>query len=223
MHIWNPRRKSKLKEGMSVRNTGDTYSNLMYSNPVGTRNNNCYAWAINYYKNSGDEKLQPGDLAGLAGGNNTNCDDLVKRALADAEAMGWSLRFIGNSKVPCCNGYKIVAVVAPGNDFHFYRFNKDLLYRIKTPRSLKELAKEFGVSSKDITIPGAKTKASVGDLVLIKNANVWSHKRGLSEDGPLLKDACGRIIKDPAKACRDYGNGLNYSLVCGAFCFKKKP
>ena len=198
------------------------YSDLMYANPIGTRNNNCYAWAINYYKNSGDEKLQPGDLAGMTSGNNTNCDDLVKRALADAKAMGWSLRFIGDSQIPCCNGYKIVAVVAPGNDFHWYRQHKDLLYRIKTPRSLKELAKEFGVSSKDITIPGAKKKATVGDLVLIKNAHVWSHKQGFSGDGPLLKDACGKIIKDPAKACRSYGNGLDYKSVCGAFCLSKR-
>ena len=208
------------------KNNRETYSNLLYGSPVGTGQNNCYAYALDVYKDSGDAKLQPGDLAGLNGNVDLkNCDSLVARALADGRAMGWDLRYVGcETRGRACSqrgAYMIVAVVAPNNDFHWYRHHKDLLYRVQTPRSIAHLAKEFGVSTKDITIPGMTKEAIAGDLVLIKNANVWSHKRGFSEEGPLLKDACGKVIKDPARACRKYG-GLDYKKVCGAFCLKKE-
>ena len=209
------------------RSTLETYSNLLYGNPVGTGQNNCYAYAINYYKNSGDDKLQPGDLAGIRGNLNlSNCKDLVRRALADGRAMGWDLRYVGNAPAAddVCpkDHYKIVAVLAPNEDFHWYRFHKDLLYRVKTPRTAGDLAAEFGVPTSKIYIPGLRNRAEDGTLVLVKGANVWSHKQGFSGDGPLLRDACGKIIKDPRKACRSYGSGLNYSVVCGAFCLQKQ-
>ena len=208
----------------AVRNTSETYSDFLYANPIGTRQNNCYAYAINSYKDSGDEKLQPGDLAGMSGGVDlTDCKDLVKRALADAKAMGWNLRYLGKDKKECCpKSTRIVAVLAPNSDFHWYRFHRDLLYRVKTPRTRRQMATEFGVSTANVQIPGPDISRAVpGDLVLIRNANVWSHKQGHSGDGPLLKDACGKIIKNPAKACRNYGNGLNYKVVCGSFCLTK--
>jgi hypothetical protein len=210
----------------SLRDTRNTYSDLLFGSPVGTGQNNCYAYAVDYYRNHGDEKLQPGDLAGIGGGVDLkDCDDLVRRALADGKAMGWDLQYLGaaatNASTECGKGaYKIVAVVAPNDDFHWYRHHKDLLYRVHTPRSLRELAQEFGVPQKNVQLAGGP-RADTGDLVLIRGANVWSHKQGFSPDGPLLRDACGKIIKDPRKACRNYG-GLNYTKVCGAFCLKKK-
>jgi hypothetical protein len=206
-----------------TRNSIETFSDLLYANPVGTRQNNCYAWALNYYKNSGDEKLQPGDLAGdTKGVDLSGCDDLVDKALRDAKAMGWDLRYLGASGGQCVPGaYKIVAVVAPGEDFHWYRHHRDLLYRVKTPRSLGQLVAEFGVAPRDVTMPGHPLRAAAGDLVLIRGADVWSHKQGFSPDGPLLRDSCGKIIKDPALACRKYGSGLDYTMVCGTFCFRK--
>jgi len=209
-----------------MRNTQETYSDLLYGSPVGAGQNNCYAYAINYYKNSGDAKLQPGDLAGLRGGVDLkDCDDLVARALADGKAMGWDMRYVGTDPASqrCDRGaYMIMAVVSPDNDFHWYRHHKDLLYRVETPRSLRDLAAEFGVSPDQVSIPGNGARAASGDLVLVRGANVWSHKQGFSPDGPLLRDACGKVIKDPALACRDYGGGLNYKRVCGAFCLRKK-
>lgn len=208
----------------AVRNTSETYSDFLYANPVGTRQNNCYAYAINSYKDSGDEKLQPGDLAGMSGGVDLkNCKDLVKRALADAKKMGWNLRYLGKDKKSCCpKSSRIVAVLAPNSDFHWYRLHRDLLYRVKTPRTRRQMAAEFGVSTANVQIPGPDTtRAVLGDLVLIRNANVWSHKQGHSGDGPLLVDACGKIIKNPTEACRNYGNGLNYKVVCGSFCLTK--
>lgn len=199
----------------------ETYSNLLYANPIGTRQNNCYAYALNYYRNSGDDKLQPGDLAGIPGYVDLrNCNDLVRRALADGRKMGWNLKYTGNSDTCSTGYYKIAAVLAPDSDFHWYRFHKDVLYRVKTSRTAAELAKEFGVDVSQVNVPGPSIRAEPGALVLIRNAGVWSHKQGFSGDGPLLKDACGKFIKDPRKACRAY-EGLNYSTVCGFFCLKK--
>lgn len=207
---------------MQQRATIDTYSNLLYGNPVGTGQNNCYAYAINYYKNSGDDKLQPGDLAGIQGPLDlSSCDDLVQRALADGRAMGWDLQYIGNRDSCPAGHYKIVAVIAPNEDFHWYRFHKDVLYRIKTPRTAETIAAEFGVPKTSVFVPGKARHAPAGSMVLIRGACVWSHKQGFSTDGPLLRDACGKLIKDPRTACRSYGKTLNYSVVCGAFCLQK--
>jgi hypothetical protein len=201
----------------------ETYSNLLYANPVGTGQNNCYAYAINYYRNSGDDKLQPGDLAGIKGSIDlTNCRDLIRRALADGRAMGWDLQYVGDRDTCSKGHYKIIAVLAPNEDFHWYRFHKDVLYRVKTPRARQDLAAEFGVPVSNVIIPGDHAnRADMGSLVLIRGANAWSHKQGFSADGPLLRDACGKIIKDPRVACRAYGKDLNYSVVCGAFCLQK--
>jgi hypothetical protein len=199
----------------------DLYSDLLYGTSLGTRQNNCYAWAIDYYKNSGDSKLQPGDLAGMRGGVNlSSCSDLVSRALADAKSMKWDLRVLKDSDQCPRGSYKIMAVLAPNEDFHWYRHHRDMLYKIKTPRSRTDVAKEFDVPV--CAVQAASEQLNVGDLVFIKDANVWSHKQGFSPDGPLLRDSCGRLIKNPATACRKYGGRLNYSRVCATFCFKKR-
>ncbi len=206
----------------TLRTTSETYSDILYGNPVGTKENNCYAYALDHYRNSGGRKLQPGDLAGMKTDVDlSECSELIQRALADAKAMGWDLQYAGGSLDQCPSGYyKIVAVLAPNNDFHWYRHHKDLLYRVKRSRTADDIAAEFHVPLAAVSSPSGK-HANTGDLVLIRNANVWSHKQGFSPAGPLLRDACGNIIKDPTKACRNYGSGLNYTQVCGAFCLKK--
>lgn len=209
----------------------DTFSNMLYATPTGTRQNNCYAYALDMYRNSGDEKMQPGDIAraaGTLGGKEMslrNCDDLVAMAMADAAAGGYDLRHMGTtSSAPCPAGaYKIMVFLDPGDDYHWYRQHKDVLYRVETPRSLKRIAAEFGVPLKNVSGGGSGEHARKGDVVLVRDAYVWSHKQGFSPDGPLLRDACGKFIKDPAAACRDYGS-LNYKVPCGTFCYtKNKP
>lgn len=210
----------------SVRHAAvDTYSDLLYSGNPGVKNNNCYAYSIDHYRDKGDDKLQPGELAGIKGPVDLgSCKDLIRRVLADGKAMGWDVRFLGKrsgSSVCSSKAMKIVALLAPNTDFHFMRFHKDLLYRIKTPRTAAQLSKEFGVGAKHVSIPGNKSVAEAGDLVLIRGANCWSQKAGFSPEGPLLRDACGKVIKDVGKACRDMGDGLNYKVICGYFCVQK--
>lgn len=197
---------------------------------MGKKQNNCFAWGIDYYRNSGDHKLQPGELAreaGLLGPKNStsldlqSCSDIARKVILDAKALGHEMVQV-QPDTPCPkDAYKIMAVIAPGRDFHFYRFHRDVLYKVKTPRTIKDIAKEFGVSVDQIHAPvdGLIPK---GVKVLIKRANLWSHKQGFSPDGPILTDACDKLIKDPRVACRSYGNGLDYTKDCATFCFTKK-
>ena len=205
----------------------DTFSNALYGNPVGTSQNNCYAYAINHYVNSGDTKLQPGMLAGMMTSVElSSCTDLVQRVKADAKAMGWNLSVVSKDATCPRGSIKFASVIAPHDDFHFYKFHKHVLYKVKTPRTVSDLAREFGVSTSDIHVPGmslsgADGQVRLGDVVLVRNAKVWSHKQGFSPDGPILKDSRGRVIKDPVLACRDYGRGLNYKTTCTTFCLQK--
>lgn len=204
-----------------MRTTNDTYSNLLYRTHLGTSNNNCYAYAIDHYVNKGDTKLQPGDLSGIGGPvDTTSCKDVTRRAQADARKMGWTLTKVSANET-CRRGIKIATVVAPGEDFHWYRFHKHVLYRVKRPRSVASLAAEFGVPVSSIQGPHRQSQVQVGDTVLIRYANVWSHKQGFSPEGPLLHDASGRVIKDPARADRKYGHGLDYKIFCTYFCLDK--
>lgn len=220
----------------------DTYSDLLYSTPAGAGNNNCYSWAVEAYSNArGGRKLQPGDLSGVGslaanGSGNTpsngvdigRCEDVLAKTERDAAAQRhWVRRVDASASVACPRGSsKIMAFLDPGNDYHWYRFHRNLLYRVRHPRTVAELAAEFGVRPEDVHAPGtsssSKTRLAKGDMVLIRGAAVWSHKRGHSPEGPLLKDACGKIIKDPRTACRDYGTGTNYTTPCGALCYSKK-
>jgi len=203
-------------------NSKNTYSNLLYRSPTGRASNNCWAYAIDHYDTEQGIKLQPGELSGKTSPMDlSTCDDVVQRAIDDATAMGWTLTPSSPSSTCSKHHYHIMAVLAPDRDYHWYRFHKNVLYRVQTPRSKGTIAKEFGVPETNVQIPGPdENMANTGDTVLVRDARVWSHKRGLSEDGPLLKDACGKFIKNPAKACRAYP-GLDYSVVCKTFCLSK--
>ena len=74
------------------------------------------------------------------------------------------------------------------------------------------LANRLGLSRSAVT--------GSGSLLLARGANLYSHKRGLAT-GPLLEDSCGRHIKDPDLACRDYGD-LKYTKSCGGICVRNK-
>jgi len=218
----NERKRANWKNWSHEKYNENTYSNALYGNPVGTGQNNCYAYAINHYVNKGDSKLQPGDLSGYTGPIDlSSCKDLVQRVKDDAKAMGWTLSVV-NQNTECPKGaVKIASVIAPNVDFHWYKFHKHVMYKVKTPRSVADLAKEFGVSQSNIHNPNISQTLQPGDIVLIRNANCWSHKQGFSPDGPILKDSCGNVIKDPATACRSYGRGLDYKQMCTVYCLQK--
>ena len=194
-----------------------------YGTPRGRRNNNCYAYALTEVARAGARKLQPGNLSlggsGGSGGNTSlSCVDLRRLALRDSPA---SHAYEERAEVPCRAGYyKVMGFVAPGRDFHWYKQNGDLVVRPGRAMRPTSLAEHLGVRREQVE---ASSGAALppGRRVVVRDARLWSHKRGFAT-GPLLQDACGRAIADPRRACRDYSaveeDGADYSRYCGALC-----
>ena len=121
--------------------------------------------------------------------------------------------------------YKIMMVVAPSNkygnltgDFHFYKQHGEVAYKMKEGDTYLSVSKKFGVPYSRILKAADKKKAKPGRRLRFK-ANIFSHKQGWAT-GPLVKDACGKVIRDPRKSCRNYG--YNYSKYCCSFCVKNR-
>ena len=189
----------------------------------GIRSNNCYAYAVNDYETYRRQKSVPGARVGKNGFHTyTACDGLPKRVIADNPKKVYKTR--GDCK--CKKGYyKIMMVVAPSNrygnstgDFHFYKQHSKAIHTIKKGESYASIARKYGVPYSRVLkagggkppVPGRKLRFAV---------NLFSHKQGWAT-GPLLKDSCNKLIRDPRKACRKYG--YNYSKYCSSFCVRNK-
>jgi hypothetical protein len=215
---------------------------------VGRTRDNCYDYAFGDDRKR-NQKSVPGDRAkkrNFPNTNFTNCRGLVKRVLADNPGKVYRCK---NPNTPCKRGYyKVMAFVAPTNDygnstgdFHWYRQNKAVRYRIRAGDTITGLSRFFKVSPLTIKKALGKQKRPLrNDDGMIANSNMkinmrqkgpvlipgkvitfpinaWSHKQGWAT-GPLLIDASGKLIKDPRKANRDYG--YNYTKFCSAFCVR---
>ena len=190
------------------------YTDLVYGSPRGVKNNNCYAWAIGDYKNSGSKKLQPGNLVGETRNMNlSNCSELRARVQRDLGARVYPEQ----ADAPCRKGYyKVMAFLDENNDYHWYKQHSDMLVRAKAGNSASLIARNLDVPVSSVLSP--ESPSANGDLVLVKGAGLWSHKQGFAT-GPLIRDACDKPIRDPRTACRDYGK-FNYRTFCGAFCVR---
>lgn len=199
----------------------ETYTDLVYGSPRGRGNNNCYAYAIDSYSNSGGRKLQPGNASGATTDLDLgSCAALRSRTAADLGNKAYAV----DPEAPCRAGhYKVMAFLAKGNDYHWYKQHRDALVRLPDRlRDLAALSRALGVRPSQVVSAGRGRQGRAGDLVLVRDAGLWSHKQGLAT-GPLLKDSCGKAITDPRKACRKYGDRLNYTDFCGAYCVRAPP
>lgn len=192
---------------MKTSGSEEVYSTFFYSTRPGIDSNNCYGYATGFYGEDEGHKLQPGELShDLDDVDLSDCKQLRQRILKDIPDMRPA-----HPDAACPRGtYKLWMFLDPGNDYHFFKQNSDVLIRLRKGDTPASLAARFGVPSKNVIMPRK------GEIALVKDARTWSHKRGLAT-GAILEDACNRIITDPRKACRDYGD-LNYSVDCGAFC-----
>lgn len=195
------------------------FSELEYGAPRGKDNNNCYAYAIGSYRVGGNYKLQPGNLSSQSSNMNaSSCRFLNDRALDDNRRRGIYKLRDGGSR--CRRGfYKIMSFIDKDKDYHWYVQNGSLLYRVLPGETRATIAKKFGVPVRNIVSP--MRTLSGGDMVYVRDAGVFSHKQGLAT-GPLLVDAAHKVITDPRRANRNYGD-LNYRRACGAFCIRDIP
>lgn len=191
------------------------FSDLVYGTPRGKMNNNCYAWAIDAYRGSGGVKLQPGDLSRQTTDlDASSCAFLRNRAMDDNKGRGI---YAVQPSAKCRKGfYKIMTFIDKDNDYHWYKQNGSLLYRVSPGDTPGSIARELSVPASAVV--SATPDPRPGDLVFVRNAGVFSHKQGFAT-GPLLRDASKRIIADPRAANRDYGD-YNYRTFCGAMCIR---
>lgn len=182
---------------------------------IGKKKNNCYNYAVNNFNLRRTEKSVPGDRTRLRFPS-VDCRQLSKRVLLDNPRKVYRVK----PESPCKLGFYKIMMVTTGrskfnmfSDFHFYKQHGVITYTIKKGDTYKSLAQTFGITPRTIgpLLPGRQ---------FTFKKNLWSHKRGWAT-GPLLVDACGKTIKDPRKACRNYGQ-LDYSRVCGSFCVKDR-
>jgi hypothetical protein len=198
------------------------YGDPRWESKRGIRNNNCYSYAMNDYKPHRDHKAVVGDLGGFKHDIKYNsCKELDERILKDNPGRIYPT----SADVPCKQGYyKIMMVVAPAQDatgygdFHFYKQHKDIVYTTQPGDTVHSIARFFGISAaKVILANGRSARLAEGTPLMIKDVHLWSHKRGWATP-PLLTDACGKVIRDPRKACRTYS--MDYKDVCGSFCVR---
>ena len=208
-----------VKGGLPLSGSEEPFTNYVYGDEKwGKRNNNCYGFAIDWFKASEKRKLQPGELSKTL----KPYDDLTvpkilkEKVIADLETKT-NGGYTASPCVKCKKGfYKIMAFVDPGNDYHWYRQMGDVLIESDGQKNVNSLAKDIGVDRNQLNSP--TNNPAKGDPVLIKAAGLWSHKRGLAELTVL--DASGKYIKDPRDADRKYDN-LNYTTYVGTFCVNK--
>jgi hypothetical protein len=205
---------SKLvKGGLPQSGSEEPFTNFVYGNEKwGKRNNNCYAFAIDWLKATEKRKLQPGELSKTL----TPYDDLTDPKVLKERTMA-DLGEYGYMSSPCVkckkNYYKIMAFVDKGKDYHWYRQMGDVLIESDGQKNVNSLAKNIGVNRNQLNSP--TNKPAKGDPILIRAAGLWAHKRGLSELTVL--DSAGKFIKDPRDADRKYEN-LDYKTYVATFC-----
>jgi len=188
-----------------------------FSKPRGVISNNCYAYSIGLLRQDGTPfKLQPGDLSTGEPFELDTCHEVVKRTEEDLKVLGGrAIKFSQGCKK---NENKIVLILAPGLDYHFLVHHQDVKFLITCDgETRKSIAEKFKVNERCVKKQKSYKK---GTSVYVKNADCFSHKRGIAFP-PSLMDSNGKIIKDPRTATFDYGD-LNYTVFCTAFCVKQR-
>jgi hypothetical protein len=184
------------------------------------KSNNCYAYAVNDLRTYRTSKSVPGDRTqgGSLSHSYTHCTGIDKKILEDNPGKIYKVK----AETPCKKGYyKIMMFVAPENrygdwsgDFHFYKQHGLVEYTLQPGDTYASVARMFEVPYSRI-----QRAKRIGKNTIRFKFNGFSHKMGWATE-PLLKNSCGKIIKDPRKACKKYG--YNYKTYCSSFCVKDK-
>lgn len=212
------------KRGLPLSGYEPTFDPILWDTPEAIGSSNCYAYSVDDYNATRTQKSMPGARAGqTAPIDYTKCAQLRKRLLADNPGRIYAVQ----AKAPCGKGYYKIMMFVDGSgghdgtgDFHFFKQHRDVMYKVGQGDTLAKIARFFGVPHDKLQNTSRPSLAATapGDILLVPDANVWSHKMGTAT-GALLRDSCGKLIKDPRKACRKWS--FNYNKACGSFCVKR--
>ena len=212
-----------MKKSPPTNGSEPTFTMKRWSGKVGVNNNNCYAYAVNDFKDYRQWKAQPGERANMnAGGPYTACQRLNKAVVADNPKKVYATK----ACTKCKPGfYKIMMFIAKckksdylcQGDFHFYKQHSKTEYKVKRGDTHESIAQFFKVPV--LRIKRAAKVLKPGKIITFR-ADFFSHKRGWAT-APLLVGAHGKLITDPRIISRDYP-GTNYDKYCSSFCVKNK-
>lgn len=213
------------KKELPLSGSEPTFTFRKWNSQKGVGSNNCYAYAFGSYNENRLWKSTPGESAGLRNYSNyTKCGTSADKVVADNPKKVYKC----SAETKCKPGhYKVMMFVAgcdkkngclKAGDFHFYKQHGKVEYKIKKGDTLESIAAFF-------KIPVLRVKRAAGGSLrvgkkIILKCNLFSHKRGWAT-GALLKDAKGKMIKDPRLADKNYPS-LNYNTYCSSFCVKNR-
>lgn len=176
------------------------------------QSNNCYAYSVGDFASFRTEKSVPGARSGRNRPHSyQNCNGLLDRVIADNPRKVYK----ASKYSSCMPGYYKIMMVSGGGDFHFYKQHGWVRHKVKATDTWSSISSKYQVSYASIRRTGP---IRPGKTLYIK-VNLWSHKRGWGT-GPLLHDACNRLIRDPSTACRRYQ--IDYNNYCGSLCVRNK-
>lgn len=230
--------------------------------PWGTRGRthcNCYDYAFDSYSPYRRVKSIPGAKNNNASKNSltyTKCDGIARLVLGDNP--GSVYKMTNPYAKPKPGYYKVMCFVAPKNDFgeptgdfHWYKHNNAVRYRIRPGDTIGGLAKFFRVkpsvikaalkkqtaplsanngriaNSNDNRTLGAINKLNETNKSFIAPGKVIQFPVNLWSHkqgwatGPQLVDAKGKTIYDPIKASKVYHPGFSYTKFCAAYAVKR--
>ena len=202
-----------------------TFTMKRGSGKVGINNNNCYAYAVNDFRDYRQWKAQPGERANVSNSspyNDSKCKKLTNLVVSDNPKKVYATK----ACTKCKPGfYKIMMFIAKckksdylcQGDFHFYKQHSKTEYKVKRGDTHESIAQFFKVPV--LRIKRAAKVLKPGKIITFR-ADFFSHKRGWAT-APLLVGAHGKLITDPRIISRDYP-GTNYDKYCSSFCVKNK-
>lgn len=210
-------KKKRPQTRIVAGNSAPVCKRNVFSHPEGIPRSNCYAYALGLGRRRGPYyKLQPGDLSSKKPFGLASCKDVRQRTLEDLDIVGG---FETEITAKCTPGYyKIALILSKNMDYHYLILHKDVIYVAERGDTRQSIAEKFSVRVQCVE---RRASYAPGTSVYIKNAHIWSHKRGAAY-APSLLDARGKIIHDPRTASFDYGM-LNYSTYCTSFCVRSRP
>ncbi|KAG2449129.1 hypothetical protein HYH02_005877 [Chlamydomonas schloesseri] len=205
-----------------------------------------YSWALQDYKAEREEAPVPGDVwrAEMPSEEEMppvlTCKDLVKQVLVDQHGREDVVTPAFAEQACPAGSYKVMAFAAPVPeddpavnycDHHFYVQHKDVNITLQKGDRLQDVANFFKLPVEELydanpglaqLLPAADRPAPRERSLLVRGANVWSHKPS-EWLPPRLHDGAGRAIHNPMRAVAAYSDdegGLNElpAVYCCSFC-----
>ena len=173
----------------------------------GVTHDNCYDYAFGSFSNNRTVKSVPGERSKISSNNLSfrTCAGIVKRVLADNPISVYKMK--SGSEKPKEGFYKVMAFVAPSNDFgnstgdfHWYKQIRSVQYRIRPGDKIPALARFFKVTPATIRAAIAKGKPSTNkNLGRVANSDdelrYLNRLTAANRKSPALRG--GKIIEFP--------------------------